>query len=143
MNLLKVGKMPIAIESSAMVIDALRAMGKAKVGAILIIDDNQLNGVFTERDLMFRVVLENKNPESTPVTEVMTSPVTTIRKDKEPDDVLKLMQENHIRHLPLVNDDGDVVGIISMRHLLKEKVDNLTQALDSLEAYISADGIGG
>ncbi len=143
MNLLKVGKNPVVIDSSATVMDALQEMEKAKVGAILIIDGAQLNGVFTERDLMMRVVLKNKNPGSTPVTDVMTSPVLTIAKDKEPDDVLKLMQEKHIRHLPLVNDTGDVEGMISIRHLLTEKVEHLTQELDSLEAYISADGIGG
>ena len=143
MNLLKIGKNPVAIDSSATVMDALQKMEKAKVGAILIIDGGQLNGVFTERDLMLRVVLKDKNPGSTPVTDVMTSPVLTIVKDKEPDDVLKLMQEKHIRHLPLVNDTGDVEGMISIRHLLTEKVEHLTQELDSLEAYISADGIGG
>ena len=143
MNLLKIGKNPVAIDSSATVMDALQKMEKAKVGAILIIDGGQLNGVFTERDLMMRVVLKDKNPGSTPVTDVMTSPVLTIVKDKEPDDVLKLMQEKHIRHLPLVNDTGDVEGMISIRHLLTEKVEHLTQELDSLEAYISADGIGG
>ena len=143
MNLLKVGKKPVTIGSSATVMDALREMGEAKVGAILIVDGGQLKGVFTERDLMFRVVLQNRNPESTPVSAVMTSPVLTIEKDKEPDDVLKLMQGKHIRHLPLVNDDGDVEGIISMRHLLSEKVDSLIQELDSLEAYITADGPGG
>ena len=143
MNLLKIGKNPVAIDSSATVMDALQKMEKAKVGAILIIDGAQLNGVFTERDLMMRVVLKDKNPGSTPVTDVMTSPVLTIAKDKQPDDVLKLMQEKHIRHLPLVNDTGDVEGMISIPHLLTEKMEHLTQELDSLEAYISADGIGG
>ena len=143
MNLLKIGKEAVAIHSSATVMDALRAMAKSKVGAILIIDDEQLNGIFTERDLMMRVVLEDKKPESTPVTDVMTAPVLTITKDKAPDDVLKLMQEKHIRHLALVNGEGDVEGMISIRHLLTEKVEHLTQELDSLEAYISADGIGG
>ncbi len=143
MNLLKIGQKPVAITSAATVMDALREMEKAKVGAVLIMDDDQLNGVFTERDLMLRVALGNKNLESTSITEVMTSPVLTIAKDKEPDDVLNLMREKHIRHLPLVNSDGGVEGMISIRHLLSEKVENLTQELDSLEAYITADGIGG
>jgi CBS domain-containing protein len=143
MNLLKIGKETVAINSSATVMDAIKVMAKAQVGAILIIDDGQLNGIFTERDLMMRVVLEDKKPESTAVTDVMTSPVLTITKDKEPDDVLMLMQEKHIRHLALVNGEGDVEGMISIRHLLTEKVEHLTQELDSLEAYISADGIGG
>jgi CBS domain-containing protein len=143
MNLLKIGKEAVVIDSSATVMDALKVMSKSKVGAILIIDDGQLNGIFTERDLMMRVILKDKRPESIPVTDVMTAPVLTITKDKEPDDVLKLMQEKHIRHLPLVNGEGNVEGMISIRHLLTEKVEYLTQELDSLEAYISADGIGG
>ena len=143
MNLLKVGKKPVVIVSKATVMDALKAMEKATVGAVLIMDGEELNGVFTERDLLLKVVLKKKDPESTPVTEVMTAPVLTIQKDKEPDDVLKVMQDKHIRHLPLVNSEGKVEGMISIRHLLTEKIEQLTQELDSLEAYISADGIGG
>lgn len=143
MNLLKVGKQPVVITSKATVMDALEAMEKATVGAVLIMDDGELNGVFTERDLLLKVVLKKKDPESTPVTEVMTAPVLTIQKDKEPDDVLKVMQEKHIRHLALVNSEGKVEGMISIRHLLTEQIEHLTQELDSLEAYISADGIGG
>ena len=73
----------------------------------------------------------------------MTSPVLTISEDSSPDDALKTMWERHFRHLPVVDANGKVMAMISIRHLLHLKVENLTQELDSLEAYITADGIGG
>jgi CBS-domain-containing membrane protein len=73
----------------------------------------------------------------------MTSPVLTVPSDMDPDEVLRLMQERHIRHVPIVNEAGKVQARISIRHLLREKVENLSQELNSLEAYVTADGIGG
>ena len=128
---------------SAMVMDGIRAMAKATVGAVLILEHDELLGIFSERDLMIRVVSANKNPETTRIADVMTAPVLTIPRDMAEDDVLNLMWARHIRHLPIVDEFGVVEGVVSIRHLLHQKVENLTQELDSLEAYISADGIGG
>ena len=73
----------------------------------------------------------------------MTSPVETIHRDSCVDDALKMMLEKHIRHLPIIDRDGTLAGMISMRSLLHDKVEELTDQLDSLEAYFSADGFGG
>jgi CBS domain-containing protein len=143
MNLLKIGKEPIAIGSTATVMAAVREMDKANIGAILVIDGGELKGIFTERDVMLRVVLQEKDPAKTLVGEVMTTPVLTISKETEPDEVLKMMRERHIRHIPVVDSNGRVQVRISIRHLLHEKVEHLMQELDSLEAYLTADGIGG
>jgi CBS domain-containing protein len=99
--------------------------------------------MFSERDLMLRVVVEKRDPERTQVGEVMTSPVQTIRRDATADEALKVMLEKHIRHLPIVETDGRLCGMISMRSLLHDKVEDLTVQLDSLEAYFTADGCGG
>lgn len=143
MNLLKIAKAPAVVSSAATVMDAIRVMEGATVGAVVIVDDDVLKGIFTERDLMLRVVLEEKEPKTTPIIDVMTSKVMTIRKDTAPDDVLKTMWERHIRHLPIIDDDGKVEAMVSIRHLLDRKVEHLTRELDSLEAYLTADGIGG
>lgn len=143
MNLLKIAKAPAVVPSNATVMEAIQAMQDATVGAVLIVDDDVLKGIFTERDLMLRVVLKEKDPKATSVVDVMTSDVLTIRKETTADDVLKTMWEQHIRHLPIVDDTGKVEAMISIRHLLDRKVEHLTQELDSLEAYITADGIGG
>jgi CBS domain-containing protein len=143
-NLLKLAKVQgVSVGSVATVMEAIEAMSKASVGAVMVVDGEELKGVFTERDVMLRVVLEKKDPNTTSVSDVMTSPVVSINKEKTTvDAVLKTMSERHIRHLPVLS-DGKVEGVISIRHLLQHKVENLTNELDSLEAYISADGIGG
>jgi CBS-domain-containing membrane protein len=73
----------------------------------------------------------------------MTSPVYTISQKTAGDDALKLMLQQHIRHLPVVDENGRAQGIVGMRDLLEDKVRELNQQLDSLESYITADGIGG
>ena len=143
MNLLKIAKPAVIVSLEASVMDAIQAMEKATVGAVLITHEGELKGVFSERDLMLRVVLKELDLKATPVADVMTSPVLTILKETRPDDALELMWNRHIRHLPVVDSDGKVEAMVSIRHLLHDKVENLTQELDSLEAFITADGIGG
>ena len=143
MNLLKIAKPAVTIGSDATVMDAIGAMKEATVGAVLVVDEGELKGVFTERDLMLRVVLERKDLAVVPVGDVMTSPVLTILKETRPDDALKMMWNRHIRHLPVVDSEGRVEAMVSIRHLLHDKVEHLTQELDSLEAFLTADGIGG
>jgi CBS domain-containing protein len=118
-------------------------MAGAKSGSVLIVDGERLVGIFSERDVMMRVVLEGRQPEYTTVEEVMTSSVQTIRPDTTSDAALRLMHQSHIRHLPVIDDRGHVLAVVTMRTLLQEKVDELNLQLDSLEQYITADGIGG
>jgi CBS domain-containing protein len=143
MNLLKIAKPAVKVSSDATVTEAIGAMKEGTVGAVVVVDGDEVKGMFTERDVMLRVVSPKKDPDQTPVADVMTSPVLTISKETAPDDALKTMSERHFRHLPVVDTDGKVQAMISIRHLLYVKVENLTQELDSLEAYINADGIGG
>ncbi len=144
-SLLKLASVRAArVDSSATVMEAIDAMSKAAVGAVLVLEGDVLKGVFTERDVMLRVVRENRDAETTPVKDVMTSPVASVRKDEaNPDDILQTMLEGHFRHLPIIGEDGKVEGVISIRHLLQRKVEDLTREVDSLEAYMTADGIGG
>jgi CBS-domain-containing membrane protein len=87
--------------------------------------------------------MEHRDPRKTEVEEVMTSPVHTIASRTTGDEALKIMLQEHIRHLPVVDERGKAQAIVSMRNLLEEKVRELHQQLDSLESYITADGIGG
>jgi signal-transduction protein with cAMP-binding, CBS, and nucleotidyltransferase domain len=92
---------------------------------------------------MLRVVIEHRDPRATRVEEVMTSPVHAISMRTTGDEALRIMVQEHIRHLPVVDERGRAQAIVSMRSLLEEKVQELHQQLDSLESYITADGIGG
>jgi CBS domain-containing protein len=144
MGLLRITRMPlVTVSGRASVMDAVRTMHEEHIGAVAVVDNDRLTGIFSERDLMNRVVLEGRDPDDTRVGDVMTSPVVTIQRSLTADDALKLMDENHIRHLPVINIDGKLAGMLSVRSLLHEKVEELTDQLDSLEAYFCADGAGG
>ncbi|MBI4473633.1 MAG: CBS domain-containing protein [Acidobacteria bacterium] len=144
MGLLRLAQSPlVAVEPQTSVFEAVDLMHKEGIGAVAVMEGDALRGIFSERDVMLRVVLQNRNPEKTKMSDVMTAAVETIRRDSSADDALKLMLEKHIRHLPVVERDGKIVGMISIRNLLQEKVEELTDQLDSLEAYFSADGAGG
>jgi CBS domain-containing protein len=144
MGLLRIARTPlVTVSLDANVMQAVRTMDQESIGAIGITQDDVLVGIFSERDLMLRVVSKKLDPETTQVRDVMTSPVEAISRDSTADDALKLMLEKHIRHLPIVDRDGRLAGMISMRSLLHDKVQELTNQLDSLEAYFTADGFGG
>jgi CBS domain-containing protein len=144
MGLLRIARTPlVTVSLNATVMQAVRTMDQESIGAVGITQDDVLVGIFSERDLMLRVVCKKLDPETTQVRDVMTSPVEAISRDFAADDALKLMLEKHIRHLPIVDRDGRLAGMISMRSLLHDKVQELTNQLDSLEAYFTADGFGG
>ena len=131
------------VPRTATVIEAIRTMAGEKVGSVVVADEGRLAGIFSERDVMFRVVMEGRDPEHTLVEEVMTAQVLTIAPETTGDAALFIMHQNHIRHLPVVDSNGRILAVVSMRKLLQEKIEELNQQLDSLESYISADGIGG
>jgi CBS domain-containing protein len=123
--------------------EAVQIMDRESIGAVAVVQNHRLVGMFSERDLMLRVVSERQDPERTLVRDVMTSPVETIHRDSSADEALKVMLEKHIRHLPIVDRNGMLAGMISMRSLLHDRIEELTDQLDSLEAYFTADGVGG
>jgi CBS domain-containing protein len=144
MSILRIAKAPAAaVPPSATVMDAVRRMKDANVGAVVVLDGEVLQGMFSERDVVLRIVLEKKDPEKTTLKDVMTTDVIAIRKDTQPDEAVKLMWERHIRHLPVVREDGKDEGIVEIGNLFHERFEDMTQQLDSLESYIATDGIGG
>ena len=98
----------VTISRTATVQDAIQAMAGAKVGSVAVVDENVLEGIFSERDVMLRVVAEGRDPKTTTVEEVMTSPVQTIQKRTTGEQDLRIMVQNHIRHLPVVDETGKV-----------------------------------
>jgi CBS domain-containing protein len=131
------------VTSQTTVLEAARLMGRENIGAVAVVDDKTLQGVFTERDLMMRVVLQKRNPETTAVEEVMTTSVVTVTDSVSLAEALKIMIDKDIRHLPVIGAESKVFGMLSFRHVFRDKVDELTQDLDSLQLYYEADGIGG
>ena len=145
MSLLRVAKAPaVAGTPTTTVMEAIRRMEKADIGAVVVLDGNdQLQGTFTERDVMLRIVLPKKDPETTEMSGVMTTGVITIRPDTEANDAVRKMWDHRIRHLPIVQQGGTVKGIVEIQNLFHERFEDMTQELDSLAAYIGSDGPGG
>ncbi len=144
MDLLKIASVPAAMVSpSSTVFDAVRLMNDQQVGAVAVANKSVLAGIFTERDLMIRVVLEGKDPKTTPIGDVMTTECISAKQDLSMGEALQIMTEKHFRHLPVVDDDEKVLGLLSIRNLLHQRVDKLSQELDSVVAFFTADGIGG
>jgi CBS domain-containing protein len=144
MSILRIAKVPTAaVPPSATVMEAVRKMKDNDIGAVAVLDDGILRGMFSERDVMLRIVLKKKNPEKTKVRDVMTTQVVAISTDTTADEAVKLMWEAHIGHLPVVRRDGKVEGIVEIRNLFHERFEDMLQELDSLESYMASDGIGG
>ena len=119
----------VRVENSAE--QAIRTMLDRHVGAVAVIDEEQrVAGIFTERDVLRRLSLSQRDPASTPVREVMTTPVEMATRATTPSEAVATMLERHYRHLPIVDDDGRLLGMLSIRNVLEAKIDTLTQQLD-------------
>ena len=100
-------------------------------------------GIFTERDVLVRLALSRRDPVLTPIMDVITTGVETAKTAITAGEALTVMLERHFRHLPIVDADGRLLGIISLRNLLQWRTEDLRRELDSLEQYYSNDSLGG
>jgi len=125
-----------SIPPTASVYDALTLMSEKNLGGVLVMNGDQLAGIFTERDYARKVILLGRSSKDTPITEVMTSAVRTISRDTEIDDCMKMMTEKTIRHLPVV-ENGKVVGLVSIGDVVKLLIEEQKGIIDHLQSYIA------
>ena len=125
-----------SVTSTQSVLDAIRLMAEQGIGAVLVIDDGQLSGIFSERDYARKVILEDRSSGDTPVSEIMTRDVITTDRECEAHECMTMMTKNHFRHLPVV-EAGQVVGMISIGDLVKEVIREQQFTIDQLEHYIA------
>jgi len=132
----------VPLEASAA--QAIRTMLDRHVGAVAVIDsETRVAGVFTERDVLRKLALSGRNPENTPVRELMTTSVEMATQLTGPGEALATMVDRHFRHLPIVDANCRLLGMLSIRNVLQWRIDSLSHELDSLEQYVSNDGPGG
>ena len=144
MEILKIAGAPPAVVSlTTTVLEAVQVMVSKRVGAVAVVQGDRLAGIFTERDVMLRVVLARHDPATTKMMDVMSASVESATADTTAGEALGVMIERHFRHLPILDSEGRVLGILSVRNLLQTRVEDLTQQLDSMENYLTADGPGG
>lgn len=123
------------VEEGSTVAEVARQMAERHVGAILVLNGGELRGVFSERDLMKRVVLERRDPELTPVERVMSTALATVDELSSLEDAMALMHSHNCRHLPVTR-GSRVVAFLSMRDLMDHELARKNEELYHMRAYI-------
>ena len=120
------------------VFDAIAMMAEKEVGALLVMQEGQPVGIISERDYTRKVILKDKSSKQTRVSEIMTSKIISATSRHHVDDCVALMQEHHIRHLPVI-DEGVVTGMLSLRDLFSAIIDEQASTIENLEHYVRGE----
>ncbi len=117
------------------VLETVRAMVERNIGAVPVLDNGQLVGIFSERDLMKRVVAEGRDPRTTSLAEVMTDDPLTISLNEELGNCMSVMRRNNFRHLPVCH-EGKLVAMVSLRDILLQDLTDKDDEVRMMRAYI-------
>ncbi len=124
------------VSPSTTVFEALRLLAEYGVGAMTVMDQGKLVGVVSERDYTRKVALQGKSSKETTVAEIMTRTVVTVTPGTGTLDCMSLMSQKKIRHLPVVGNAGQVVGIVTIGDVVKSRLDETRMEADSLRDYV-------
>ncbi len=137
-QLLAAKNRPLAVVTPGdSVFHALSLMAMHDVGALLVLDGEDLVGIFTERDYARKLILQGKSSKETLVSEIMSDKVAYVTLAATVDECMALMTEKHFRHLPVLSDDGEVIGIVSIGDLVKATISNQQFIISELARYIT------
>jgi CBS domain-containing protein len=134
---------PISVQETATVLEAVKTMVKERIGAVVVMKGQKMTGIFSERDVLAKIVLARRDPAKTPIAAVMTADVLSIPAPGDESAAAETMAANHIRHLPIVDAKKHVVGMVSLRHVMEERIADLEHEVNVLEAYLGYDGVAG
>jgi CBS domain-containing protein len=123
------------ISPEATVFDAIKLMADKNIGALPVISNGKLTGIFTERDYTRKIALAGKTSKQTFVKEIVSTDVTTVAPDESVEECMRLMTEHRIRHLPVMQHD-ELVGIISIGDLVNWIISAQDAAIEQMESYI-------
>lgn len=128
---------PIAVSPDDSVFSALELMAKHDIGAVLAIEGERLAGIFSERDYARKVILLGKSSRETLVREIMTEKVLYARPEQTADQAMALMTDKRIRHLPVLDGNQKLMGMVSIGDLVKETISEQAFLIQQLEQYIA------
>jgi CBS domain-containing protein len=129
------GSRVLTVDPHSTVFDAITQMVRHGVGALIVIQDDAVLGILTERDYLRKVAIEGRTSRTTLVHEIMSSPVLAISPNEDLDQCLAVMTEKRVRHLPVI-EQGELVGLVSIGDLVKYKVVEQQGEIDRLFDYI-------
>ena len=130
------GHLVWSIAPDASMFEAVQLMADKRVGALMVVEQNELVGVISERDYAREIVLKDRVSRDTPVSAIMTRRVLYVRPDQTLDECMVLMSEKNLRHLPVL-DNGRLIGVISMRDVVKDLISEKEFMIAQLENYIT------
>ena len=124
------------ITSEDSVLDAIKLMAEKKIGALLVIDGEQLIGIVSERDYARKVILQGKSSSKTPVRDIMSAEVFKVKPEHTVEDCMQTMTEKRVRHLPVLEEEK-VIGVLSIGDLVKAIIAEQQYKIEQLESYIA------
>lgn len=130
-----------SVSPNSTVFAALELMAEKNIGAVLVMQDDELVGIFSERDYARKVILHGKSSHHTTVSDLMTQKVYFVKPNRSLSACLRLMTERRIRHLPVM-ENGNLVGIITIGDVVKEMISEQANTIQELESYIAGNGYG-
>lgn len=132
----KKGSQVFSVTRDTTVLDAIKLLSEKNIGALPVIEDGKLLGIFSERDYARKIILKGKTSIDTPVKEIMTENPFTVEPSQTLEDCMTVMSDRHIRHLPVMKDNA-VVGMISVSDVVKAIIQAQRETIDHLKNYIS------
>ena len=131
-----------SVSSTSTVLDALSLMAEEQIGAVLVMEDKKIVGIYTERDYVQKGEVEGRKADKTLLKDVMTAGMYTVTTDTSVEQCMALMDAHNIRHLPVVEND-QLVGLVSIRDVMVAALENRESEIKGLENFITASGFAG
>ena len=125
-----------SVEPKATIFEALEIMSEKEIGALLVMEDGKLMGIFSERDYARKVILKGKSSKETPVGELMTKKVFYMNPQKTINDCMAMMTAKRIRHVPVI-EDNQVMGIVTIGDVVNQIISEQEVTINHLENYIT------
>lgn len=130
------GSMVLTVDRGVSVLEAIETMSEANIGAVVVVDSNRPEGIFTERDYLRNIALKGRSSQETKVDDVMSAPLITVKPSESTRAAMETMTECRCRHLVVV-ESGEMVGIVSLGDLVKHLLQEKEAEVEQLSSYIS------